>query len=392
MVNEDLQEPLQDLSVRPTQRTALRLCRRSAVVAWISGVYAFGLTWVQHKWQVPHPHPLPLILLLAVMNSAAAVSLATGLGRVVLGPRRLAALACAAASLPPLLAWAAVGLYAQAQWRQRRVPNDPAMNLAKVLGVTFMRLEASYAYPNRLETERMVMFYDRLDHPRRDAAAMDGHLARMEGMLGGPLRAKVFWVRGRLPRLGQGSLSVHGIALGSGESPPDWGLGGSLDRHELAHAALDMYRAHDADPAYLLHEGWAESQSGVGTEVLARRALERRAADQMLGIRDMVGPKWYHRDFGPVYPLGGAFVDFLIRRYGVARFVRPYNEGKPAAFDAACRNIFGSDLSALEAEFWEDVRRQVQGPLPRRPPRGVGPGSARSPPGSGVLDLEPRGG
>ncbi len=361
MVEQDSRETLQGLSVRPPHRDTLRLPCRSAVLACVSGVFAFGLTWVQHQWQVPHPHPLPLILLLAVMTSAAAVSLATGLGRVVLGPRRLAALACAAASLPPLLAWASVGLYAQTQWRQRRVPNDPAMNLAKVLGVTFMRLEASYAYPNRLETERLVMCYDRLDHPRRDAAAMDGHLARMEGMLGGPLRAKVFWVRGRLPRLGQGGLSVHGLALGSGESPPDWGLGGTLDRHELAHAALDMYRAPDADPASFLHEGWAESQSGVGTEVLARRALERRAADPTLGIRDMVGPDWYHRDLGPVYPLGGAFVDFLIRRHGVGRFLRLYDEGKPAAFDAACRDTLGSDLSALEAEFWVDVRRQVEG-------------------------------
>lgn len=331
------------------------------MVAWVSGVFAFALAWGQHQWQVPHPHPLPLILSFAVMTSAAAASLATGLGRVVLGPRRLAALACAATSLLPPLAWASVGLYAQAQWRQRRVPNDPAMNLAKVLGVTFMRLEASYAYPNRLETERLVMFFDRLESPRRDAEVMDGHLARMEGMLGGHLRAKVFWVRGRLPRLGQGSLSVHGIALGSGESPPDWGSGGTIDRHELAHAALDMHRAPDADPASFLHEGWAESQSGVGTEVLARRALEQRAADPTLGLRDMVRPAWYHRDQGPVYPLGGAFVDFLIRRYGVGRFVRLYNEGKPATFDAACRDILGPDFDALEAKFWEDVRRQVEG-------------------------------
>ena len=225
MVEQDAREPLQGLSVRPTHRATLRLPRRSAVLACVSGVFAFGLAWGQHRWQVPHPHPLPLVLLLAVMTSAAAVCLATGLWRVVLGPRRLAALACAAASLPLPLAWASVGLYAQAQWRQRRVPNDSAMNLAKVLGVTFMRLEASYAYPNRLETERLVMFYDRLESPRRDAAAMDGHLARMEGMLGGPLRAKVFWVRGRLPRLGQGGLSVHGLALGSGESPHDWEIG-----------------------------------------------------------------------------------------------------------------------------------------------------------------------
>jgi hypothetical protein len=45
----------------------------------------------------------------------------------------------------------------------------------------------------------------------------------------------------------------------------------------------------------------------------------------------------------------------------VARFVRLYNEGKPATFDATCRDIFGPDLDALEAASWEDVRRQVEG-------------------------------
>ncbi len=74
MVNEDLQEPLQDLSVRPTQRTALRLPRRSDVVACVSGVFAFGLAWGQHHWHVPHP--LLLFPLRAMMTSVAAVSLA----------------------------------------------------------------------------------------------------------------------------------------------------------------------------------------------------------------------------------------------------------------------------------------------------------------------------
>ena len=54
---------------------------------------------------------------------------------------------------------------------------------------------------------------------------MDRHLARMEAMLGGPLRSKVYWVRGRLRRLDLGSLSVHGIALGSDESPDGLGRG-----------------------------------------------------------------------------------------------------------------------------------------------------------------------
>ena len=51
----------------------------------------------------------------------------------------------------------------------------------------------------------------------------------------------------------------------------------------------------------------------------------------------MVGPDWYHRDLGPVYPLGGAFVDFLIREHGVARFLRLYNEGKPGTLPGHLR-------------------------------------------------------
>ena len=53
-----------------------------------------------------------------------------------------------------------------ARWGDRWVPNNLPMNLAKVMGVTLMRLEASIDYPNRLETGRLVMFYDRLEDPR----------------------------------------------------------------------------------------------------------------------------------------------------------------------------------------------------------------------------------
>jgi len=355
------------------RRDPLRMSRTGAVVALVLGVLSFALTWGQHQWQVPHPHPLPLILLLLGMTLAASVAVIAGLWRIAVGPRRPVALMWACGSLLPLFFWGYVGLHAGARWKERRVPNDLTMKLAKILGVTFMRLEATFEYPNRLETGRLVMFYDRLDHPRRDAEAMERHLAQMEAMLGGPLRSKVHWVRGNLKRLDLRNLCVHGIALGSGASPDDWDVGGVLDRHELAHAALDQYRTTDADPAYFLHEGWAEARSGVGTDILARRALEQRAANPSLGVRDMVGPDWYHRDLGPVYPLGGAFVDFLIRKHGVGRFVRLYNGGRPGSFDAECRGIFGSDLAAMEEAFWEDAWREVEGSHLRRPLHGAGP-------------------
>ena len=55
----------------------------------------------------------------------------------------------------------------------------------------------------------------------------------------------------------------------------DAGVG--LDRHELAHAVLDEFRARDSDPPFLLHEGWADSQSGLDAGALAWNALDLRA-------------------------------------------------------------------------------------------------------------------
>src|SRR5271165_5514039 len=179
-----------------------------------------------------------------LMTEAAAVTLVSGLWSVIRGPYRLGALTWMVLALIPPLFFGFVGLYAMAQWGDRWVPNNLPMNMAKVMGVTLMRLEASIEYPNQLETKRLVMFYDRLEHPSEDAEAMDRHLASMETMLGGSLRGKVLWVRGSLPKLGLGGLSVHGLALGSGTSPADWqSYLGFLDRHELAHAAIDQFRS-----------------------------------------------------------------------------------------------------------------------------------------------------
>ena len=350
---------------------SLRWPLRGAIASLIVGASAFVMTWACVRWQVLHPNPWPTVAVFVAQVITAMVGVVSGSWRVVRGPRRLAAVSLAVVGLVPLALWGLIGLYAWVEWRQRLVPNNLPMNLAKMAGTSLIRLEASVEYPNRLETDRLVMFYDRLAAPRKDAEEMDRHLARMEVMLGGPLRAKVYWVRGHLRSLDLGSLSVHGIALGSGESPEDWERGGGLDRHELAHAAIDEYRAPGADPPYFLHEGWAESRSGVGSVVLARRAMEQRSAVPTLGIREMAGQEWYHQDAGPVYPLGGAFVDFLVRRDGVGKFLRLYNGSRVGRFGAVVRKIYGIELDALEAEFWEDVRRLLG--KPESGSRGDGP-------------------
>ena len=338
---------------------SLRWTRWGCLVTLVSGALTFALVWGQHHWQVLHPHYLPFVILITLMTVAAAIAFDSGLWYVIRDPTGSSALAWMVLALIPLVFFGFVGLYAMIEWRDRWVPNNLPMNLAKVMGVTLMRLEASIEYPNRLETERLVMFYDRLEHPREDAEAMDRHLAAMEAMLGGSLRGKVFWVRGPLPKLGLGGLSTYGLALGSDTSPADWQSYVGLDRHELAHAAIDQFRSPGADPPYVLHEGWAQSRCGETPAALSREALTLRSANPEIGLRELLGPSWYHRDRGPVYSFGGAFVDFLIRKHGMKKFLRLYNECRPESFEAVIRDVFAMDIDALEAEFWKDAMQQV---------------------------------
>ena len=287
----------------------LRWLRWSCLVTLVSGALTFALVWVQYHWQVLHPHYLPFIILITIMTVAAAVTVHTGLWLASRDLHRTRALAWMVLALIPLVFFGFVGLYAMTQWGDRWVPNNLPMNLAKVMGATLMRLEASLEYPNRLETGRLVMFYDRLEHPRDDAEAMDQHLAAMETMLGGSLRGKVFWIRGPLPKLGLSGLSTNGIALGSDTSPPDWRSYAGLDRHELAHAAIDQFRSPGADPPCVLTEGWAQSRCGDTPAALSRDALGNVQRTR----RSVCVNSWDHP--GTTVIVGRLFVRRSVRRF-----------------------------------------------------------------------------
>src|SRR5690349_9473868 len=122
-----------------------------------------GMTWGFLRWRVLHPHPWPTVTLFILQVATAAVGTASGIRGVVRGPRRLTAASLAFLCLAPLAVWGAAGFYAWSQWRQRLVPNDLPVNLAKMAASSLIRLEASAEYPNRLETDRLDMLYDRLN-------------------------------------------------------------------------------------------------------------------------------------------------------------------------------------------------------------------------------------
>jgi hypothetical protein len=206
-----------------------------------------------------------------------------------------------------------LGLYAIHQMGKGEFPNNFWWKLVSLSSGSVMETQAVYLYPYRMETAHLVMFYDdRVAHPRRDAEAMEGHVTRLEAMTRRLLRAKIYWIRGRL--LGRGQMACYGLAAGSSRSPDnretaDHPTHLSIDRHELAHAVLLQCYRPDSDPPFLLVEGWAESQAGRSRSALATESLASRERwMSRLGLtedtsrsylRELLGPSWYHRIGAP---------------------------------------------------------------------------------------------
>jgi hypothetical protein len=150
------------------------------------------------------------------------------------------------------------------------------------------------------------------------------------------------------------AMSVHSAALASEASPAFW-----FDRHELAHAFLYQFTDPRAEPPMLLLEGWAMAVDGHPEPLAATARTARAHFTAWRGtnacLRSILSPDLYHVGSAYAYDLGGALVDFLLRRYGPDKFVAFYNGVRPGSFDEDCRRVFGRRIDDLEAEFWEDV-------------------------------------
>jgi hypothetical protein len=342
------------------------LAKSSLVITWTSGTLSLALLYAEDRMGVLHPYALCWLLLVTLVFASGICGLIVGLRRACVGPRRGPALSGGLVSFVPSLLWVGLGLYGLREAGRGEAPNTLPWKLVVMATASAMEAQAPWMYPQRIETDHLVMFYDeRVQHPGRDAEAMDRHVARLEAVTGTPVRAKIYWVRGRL--LGRGRMACRGLALGSDRSPDDWETDSlNVDRHELAHAVLHQRLAPDADPPALFSEGWADSQAGPSPARLALGAVEsRRRRQERLGptgdtrpyLRELVGPSWYHHSDAPTYDVGGALVDYLLRRYGVGRFLRLYFTCRPGTFEADCRTILGDDFDALERGFWEEAER-----------------------------------
>jgi hypothetical protein len=255
-------------------------------------------------------------------------------------------------------------------------PKNLLSDVAGMAVASLMEGQAYQAYPHRLESQRLVMFYDdRVTDPHKDLEAMDRHVADLEKVTGKPLRAKIYWVRGAV--FGRGQMAIRGLVLGSSQSPADWDTADhpfrlSVDRHELAHGVIHQLQPSDADPPTLLIEGWAEAHAGMTSRKRAELAKHSRglwrertgAGPTQSYLRELTGPAWYHRIDGPVYNVGGAFAEFVLKKYGTECFLRWYFACRPGRFEEECLAQLGVAFDTLEAEFWAEVDRLAGDDMP----------------------------
>jgi hypothetical protein len=346
-------------STAPVATRALRWLRRFAVASWAGWTAALVSLWAQYQLGVYDTHGwlwLPFATLGAVAGLAA---LLVGLFRAVVGPRRRATLGWAVVGITPVLLNALLVGYMFYEQGRRNLPNTQAHKIGRMAAVTLLKVHAQLQYPHRLETARLVMYYDgRVTDPAGDAAAMDAHLVRLEGVLGRRQHSRIHWVRGQA--LGMHGMSIHSVALASEASPASW-----FDRHELAHSFMYQFSDRGSEPPMLLLEGWAMAVDGH-TEPLAATALSARIQFSVWRgtttcLRSILSPDLYHVGIGHAYELGGALVDFLLRRFGADKFVEFYNAIRPESFDADCERVFGLRIDDLESEFWEDLQRRSGG-------------------------------
>jgi hypothetical protein len=354
-------------------RQARRWPRRLVGVACASWAGSLGLLWVQEWLGVLHLAGRAFVFLVVLTFVAGLAGMVWG---AVLGRRRISRLGSwwGAAGMAPLLFWSCLGLHTLMVEAEGGTRQTLALRTAVLAAVSVMEAEAPFAYPRRLQTQRLVMFYDDgVTEPQRDIEAMDRFLADLEERTGRELRGRVHWVRGKLLR--RGRMNLRGLALGSTASPDDWDLGHhpgrlSVDRHELAHAWMYQVQPPGTAAPTLLIEGWAESQGGPTEQTLAALALHSRQLWlQERGIteektpsylRDLTGPAWYHRIGGPCYSVGGAFSAYLIRVSGIEPYLELYFASRPGRFAEVFEEVIGQDLDTVEKSFWAEMRVQAR--------------------------------
>ncbi len=346
------------------------MASRCASTVWIAWLGLIGLSWVLVANQVWRPGPIGPLVLLAVLLGAGAGLVGSAGVRLIRGPGRARALAVLLIGTVP--GWFGVGhvLMALRSAFDRHVPPGWAAMTLLPTARSILDLEARWVYPERTAGRWVTMVGATTPDARGQVAAMDRHVDALLARLHQPTTGPIVWYRGTLLGLGRGGLAVHDMAFGTeaGTKSLDGEGVNRLDRHEIAHCVLDSRTPAQTDPPRLLMEGWAEANQGTTAEDLAQRAWDERLAGRDLTLRQLVAPDWYWYSGWSAYVHGAPLVNYLVRVYGVERFLKLYSTCGQATFDADLRRELGIGLDALDAAYWADIQAIVArtGPPARR--------------------------
>ena len=341
----------------PTRRLIFNVIIPLAV--WLAWLAIGGWCWSVLTLRELHPHSWPLLVMLMVM-AGCGLALIVRAGRALIKrrDRRSTLGALAWGTVPCWLLIAHFG-YVYAMTAQRLTQINaltlPMLPIAIVLG----QLEVNLRYSQRTEGQRVVMFHHGVNRAEKIVAEADKYLAHLESVLGQPGRTKLHWVRGTL--LGRDSFSFGAFSMSIHQAGE---MLSHLDRHELAHAAINQHFTAASRPPMLLVEGWAEAIAAKPADNLYFQAA--REAPWTPSISELVGPSWAWIDAGPVYTQGAAFVSQLLRDHGGQKFLKLYLTCQPQTMDADCRRILGTSLATLQQDHARRLSEWTTGRRLRR--------------------------
>lgn len=119
-----------------------------------------------------------------------------------------------------------------------------------------------------------------------------------------------------------------------------------FDSHELAHLVIRELR-QPPSPGIFWHEGLAIVLSGKPAFNAKRAKAEAREVGGLAVVVNKVP-----NNNGQYHNIAGAFMDFLIKRYGLPNVVRFFREtAEPREYQKAFRKVFGQSLSGAEQEW-----------------------------------------
>ncbi len=349
-------------------------------------VQAFLVLWVYglYRFQVQHPSHWPVSIAVVLIIIGMHVQTTVVIRSFRFRQNRCRELSKWSLAILPglLLLWG--GLYTHRITSNRIIPDNLLTRWMASAGSAVADLEIRFQYRHRYDGERVTMFCTEAhDDASELISAMDQHILKMEDRLGRRGVAKAHWIRGRA--LGRSNFQFLGLAMSDFHTPEQMKQPGlqTVDRHELAHFTIGQFLRADSSPPCVILEGWAQAMSETREQLAVDCWRARYRHHQSWRLAELTSSPWYHIDNGPVYSVGGAFVDYLIRHYGEPKFLDLYLSVNEANFKMEFKRIYGESVVELEPKLWAEVELMVP-EKERKRDRWIDP---QTPPPTGQTDL-----